>query len=405
MRQYALPILLTLVLLSLLVLSEIYRPITVDWRETYQRKDKIPFGCFAVYDMLTKDVFEGQEVYTVNQPVYNQVKEWEEAVGDAAFVNYVFIGPTYEMTDLDVHHLLDFTYSGNNVFISSPDFPAALADSLGLSVDFYHLYFGGNNDTLVSNFVDPVFCSEEGYTFKRLVNRSYFEKEFFKFEQTRILGENDKGLPNFIAVKHGNGELFLHASPKVFTNYNLLDSKNNEYISKSLSFLPVADVLWDEYYKVGRDEGAGSTSPMRYIHSQRSLYQALLITLGGVLLFMLFKSKREQRIIPVIPPVKNTSLEFAETVGRLYYHNGDHRDIAAKKISYFYDYLRRTYYFDSIKPSEDFFKQLSGKSGVPQKNVANIFAFIKAIKKQSIIIESDLMYLNRQIEAFIEESK
>ena len=55
------------------------------------------------------------------------------------------------------------------------------------------------------------------------------------------------------------------------------------------------------------------------------------------------QGKRKQRIIPVITPLKNTSLEFVETIGRLYYQKGTRSGIAHKKIIFFLDFIRTRY--------------------------------------------------------------
>ncbi|MBL0018352.1 MAG: hypothetical protein IPP17_18390 [Bacteroidetes bacterium] len=135
----------------------------------------------------------------------------------------------------------------------------------------------------------------------------------------------------FIRIDMGEGSFYLHSVPLMFTNYFMVDPVNNQYISKALSFLPVQDVIWDEYFKPGKVK---TDSPVGHLLEQPALRWAWILALAGVLLFMVFESKRKQRIIPVIEPLNNTTLEFTKTVGILYFAHGDHKDISEKKIKF-----------------------------------------------------------------------
>lgn len=79
-------------------------------------------------------------------------------------------------------------------------------------------------------------------------------------------------------VKIGSGNLYLHSVPNIFTNYNLLKVER-DYIFKSLSYLNIRDVIWDEYYK---EVNKYQSTPIRYILSQPALkwaYFTLIISL------------------------------------------------------------------------------------------------------------------------------
>jgi hypothetical protein len=55
-----------------------------------------------------------------------------------------------------------------------------------------------------------------------------------------------------------------------------------------------------------------SMSPMRFILNNPPLRYAWYLLLLGLLIFVLFNAKRKQRIVPVIEPLKNTSLDLSE---------------------------------------------------------------------------------------------
>ena len=120
---------------------------------------------------------------------------------------------------------------------------------------------------------------------------------------------------------------------------------------------------------------------------------------------MIFKGKRKQRIIPIIQPPQNMSLEFARTLGRLYFNSGNNRDIALKKFSYFCDYLRSKFYLKNISGDEEFCKHLAERSGVNIDTVKNIFKYANSIKNKANTFDEDLIFFNSMIEEFYNKTK
>src|SRR5690606_28020185 len=128
------------------------------------------------------------------------------------------------------------------------------------------------------------------------------------------------------------GSFYLSSVPGAFTNYYVLKPRQNRYAAQALSHLPVAPVWWDEYQKQGP---VGDSSVFRVLLCHDALTWAYYIALGALFLFVVFESKRTQRIIPVLEKPRNTTLEFVKVIGNLYYNHRDHRAIAEKKVNYF----------------------------------------------------------------------
>ena len=74
--------------------------------------------------------------------------------------------------------------------------------------------------------------------------------------------------------------------------------------------------------------------------------------------------KRKQRPIPVIELLKNSTLEFVETVSGVYLSRHDNNSIASKKIQFWFDRIRNRYYLSTNDTGEYFVLQLQKKSGV-----------------------------------------
>jgi hypothetical protein len=110
--------------------------------------------------------------------------------------------------------------------------------------------------------------------------------------------------------------------------------------------------------------------------------------------------KRKQRIIPIIKPLSNSTLDFVSTIGNLYLQNGEHKNIAEKKIQFFLDQLRTKYWLSSTAMDEAFVNRLSRKSGRDEQETRDLVNTINAIRLSETISSAQLMDLNKKIEGF-----
>ena len=142
------------------------------------------------------------------------------------------------------------------------------------------------------------------------------------------------------------------------------------------------------------------TSPMRFVLNQEPLTWAYYVLICGLLIFVLFKGKREQRIVEVIEPLENTSVEFTKTIADLYFQHKDYSDIIAKKIKYFSETLRAKYFLNTNDITEDLIKKLALKSGNTLEDTQKLMHLVKNLKAKTVHSEADLLALNKQIEEF-----
>jgi hypothetical protein len=120
----------------------------------------------------------------------------------------------------------------------------------------------------------------------------------------------------------------------------------------------------------------------------------------SILMFMLFEMKRKQRIIPIVKPLANTTLEFVGTIGNLYYQSGEHKSMAEKKIHFFMDHLRSKYWLTTTHLDETFVGIASKKTGRSEEEVRDLISVINSIRAKEKISEEELIDLNNRIEKF-----
>ncbi|MCE3279269.1 MAG: hypothetical protein K0S44_1460, partial [Bacteroidetes bacterium] len=171
---------------------------------------------------------------------------------------------------------------------------------------------------------------------------------------------------------------------------------------KALSFLPVRDVIWDEYYKAGRFV---DRSPLNVIFRHPSLLAAYYLLIISLLVFMIIGIKRKQRVIPIWKPLKNTTLKFVDVVGTLYYQKGDHKNMAEKKIAYFLDHVRTSFHLKTNEYNEEFIERMSNLSGIEKTKISDLFDYFKKISLKQKISQQELMTLEKKIEEFYSLNK
>ncbi|MCG8604703.1 DUF4350 domain-containing protein [bacterium] len=378
-------------LTTLLVLAVIFlTPQPIDWSPSFSKDHKIPYGSYIFHELLP-EVFPDVTIMSSRSSIYTILSE-----DSLQRTNYIFINQSFRPDELDSRELMNFVSDGNVAFIAAQSFGKELADTLGISIDIDVIDF----DSLRINFLNPAFRKDQDYVYQKGTVSTYFSA--FDTLNSLTLGRNSKGNINFIKVPSGRGAFLLSTLPLAFTNYNALFRDNADYAFKALSYLPVQDTIWDEYYKAGK---IVSGSPLRFILSTEPLKWAYAVALGGVVLFILFEGKRTQKIVPIVEPMPNMSLEFVEALGRLYYQKGDHKNLADKKITYFHEYLRRHFHLRATDSSEAFLKTLAERSGTPLVELQKLFATVSDVRAKEKIEEAELIQLNSLLRTFYESAE
>ncbi|MEH6763306.1 MAG: DUF4350 domain-containing protein [Aequorivita antarctica] len=374
-----------------ILITELVRSKPIDWRASYISSDKIPLGNFVLFEEAPT-LFKNAEIEKVIKDPYEFLVDSTYAQNSA----YIFINDEILFDERQADEILKYVENGNTVFVSSRSFGSILADSLQIyGATVYNIL----EEEIHPKFFSPSLKQDSLPSFKKGV----FKTSFIEIDtlKTTALGYYESETPkleeiNYIKVNYGKGKFLLHYLPETFSNYYLLKG-NEQYAANVFSYIDADKIYWDEYLKSGRKV---VTSPMRFILDQAPLTWAYYVLLGGLLIFVLFKGKREQRIVEVLEPLENTSVEFTKTIGDLYFQHKDYSNIIAKKITYFLETLRSKYFLNTNEITEDFIKKLALKSGNTFEKTQKLVHLIKHLKEKSVHSEADLLELNKQIEAF-----
>jgi hypothetical protein len=376
-------------ILTITVIYEAVKPKPIDWSFTLESEDKIPYGTYILYNTLA-DIFPGKTI-TINQKTTYEYRLTNQDV----FKNYIYICESFDADKLDTESILQAAQNGNSMFIASHYFSPAFQDTLKFSVGFS--YFDTINQI---NFYNKQLENGQDYRMGKSTQNSYFNKiDTAEFE---ILAHSKQNTACFIRRSFGKGMIYISTIPESFTNYCMSAEKNYALAYGTLSYLPNNDIVWDEYYKPFRKS---DKQILDILFSNKSFNAGYMLLIVTVLLFVIFTAKRRQRIIPVLRPFENKSLQFIKTIGRLYYSSKNHKDIALKKYNYFQHYVLTNYGIHLSEIAYENYGSIAEKTGVDIDTVKKVLLNYIKINKIDKISTNELTIFNAYLEDFYETCK
>lgn len=338
------------------------------WDKQYQYNGENPYDVMVLHELL-KERSGGLEILT---------NDFSRNLNSAENANYFVLEEGVELDSSKSEVLKEFVYRGNNAFVISHFVPYRLFSALYNYDDYM-----GYQDSLMSR-VDVQFKDGEAtYPFEhRFFSQnpphewSYFTNFGLSSDSASIpepISYFSDTCVNFFKVQFGEGAFYFHTQPILFTNFMLKEPSGFEHLQKVLKDLNNGEVYWDQsnlYRQIEDEEGSKqTTAPLKIFFSHRSLKWGWFAFLIASALFLLFRSKRLQRIIPIMEVNRNESKDFVQNVGNLYFANGSHRHIASEMYDTFLADVRNRYQIDTNQSREDIFKQLAKKSGLGEESL------------------------------------
>lgn len=381
-----------------MMIAEIAKPKALNWRDSFSAYDKIPLGCYVLFNEL--DSFSDEPILVSERSIYESLKK----IDSTETKTLMLINNLINFDQEESKALMEFVEKGNTVFISSMYFYGNVMDSLNVAIErtYSNIYKKESHH----KFTNPNL-KKNNRVFKDVIENSHFVS--VDTLNTTILGtstltnEDNQQETNAsfikVAVGDNNGKFLLHTNPFAFTNYHLLADKA-DYAASVLAYLPKQQIIWDNNYKAGRKV---ITSPLRYILKNSALKWAFYLSMFGLILFVIFRGKRTQRIIPVINKLENATVDFTRTVGELYYQYGDFTNIIQKKTKYFLEFVRTNYYLDTNQLNQSFIDKLAVKSGNTKEDTKTLVDYLVFLKLKSTHSEQELIVLNKKIEHFTKQ--
>lgn len=392
MKDFKIYIFIASVLLVVYLVAQYNRPQPINWTETFNTNDKIPYGTYIVYNQL-HDIFPKAEIQQYQRPVYNVLTDDSVSRG-----TYIIICGDAKLNEYDYDKLIKFIKKGNDVLIAAHSFGQQLNKALKVDAETESWY---KNVSGYLKFTNKALDTAQVYTIDKNLSDGYFSN--LDTAKALILGKNNLGHINFIKYNFDKGSLYLNANPLMFTNYSLLKKDGATYAALVFSHLKYNhNIIWDQYYSDGKTD---EESPMRVFLHNPALRSAYYLSLFSLLLFVVYQIKRRQRIIPIIEPLSNSTLDFVNVVGQVYYEQRDNSNIAHKKASYLLEHLRNKYNLKTNVLNEEFVTALNHKSGADASLIRELINQVTLTRSGTKVSDRELIDLNKNIEQFYLQSR
>jgi len=389
-----------------------------DWSVSLGRSDKKPYGAYLAYRSLNS-FFPSAYIEALPGSFKYINLTHDMLTNDNGSSLMILEGLQFRVTGDEWAVLEQFAQNGNELMIFCNELDPKIARALKI-----RLYFNGleeypdmHFDTLNKNIVTLADGNNTSYTYQgrsllgQIKTESYAdapasESDDEATDQRTILGKVNvqknfdidqspeilsyvNGVPDCLRFRIGNGHIIIHSAPLALSNYFLLQNNNISYISGLLDKLPndINRVYWNDYYK-----RTGKHASLGLLLNYPATRAALWLIIFLVIVFLIFEIKRRQRIVPVLAPLKNESVAFVETVGRLYFNKGDHRNLAEKMTQQFLEWVRNTYFINTNMLNEQFEAALALKSGVNAPEIKELISMIHEIRLNSVTLDDAYLY-------------
>ena len=405
------------VIFLVIILFSISNEPKYSWYEDYENDTDQPYAASILYSLL-KTHSPGKNFKEIDNHLWEELPEIKDSSS-----NYFFIGNGFYLDQDDADALVDFVSSGNNAFIITNSLPYALITPIGLDDCEYWEGFGYVlKPTIKLSLTLGEIEADSGYPYKYVFREKILPYEWKYFYSSYQFCEGSAiyyplgniystDYVNFIKIPVGKGQIFIHTTPLAFSNLSLLEEQAFEYASKALGYLPQGDIYWDEFSKIpsypslNSEENNQAQSPLSYILGETSFRWSWYILLGLMLLFVIFRSKRKQRVIKVVEPNVNTSLEFVETIGTLYYQQNDHKKLIEQKMKYFLAFIRSRYQLNTTNINEDLVSQIARRAEIDKSKVQKIINLYMAAESMPGVSDELLTDLHYSLNYFYKNCK
>ena len=375
-----------IIILMVMGMFEINKKPVLDWRKNYDTEKKTPFGLY-IFNQESAKLFNKKLLKTGDSPYHYYKKNKSKPH------NILIIQKTLD--EVSWEYIMNEVAKGSDVMWFTNETTAKLRDTLGFrfkTVSFQSQYYLRLTDKKLAQnrlFMDKL-PDNKGF--------SYIRNDIEVLGKTLNRSDDQSSSINadFIKVNFGKGHFYIHSEPLVLTNYYLLRSKNR-YLESVLSYLPDRETIW-----FVENDVPLSMSPMRFILDNPPMRYAWYLLLAGLGIFVLFNARRKQRIVPVIKPLENTSVEFIRSIGNLYLQEGDFHEMMSKKAQYFLNKVRMDLLIDTHSLDEQFINRLHLKTG---KNIELIKEAVELLKKgqdpYAHVMKEDLIRMNKILDEIL----
>lgn len=366
--------------------------VSSNWNVRYQINDKKPLGLYLFTALTNAHIDTNRHINVVKN-------EWDidsivELKGEKT---YMFVGNNFGLNDREMDSILTDVARGSDLFISFDN----------LTENLYPMLFKKESFRLDYDQEISVYMNNERHNMINIYQNDTIACDWWAFGEVEFYGphiglSSFMEMDNFVKVQLGDGFIYLHATPNLFYNYQVKRTDGFKYASKVLDELPKdQDVylleiarLSDNYgdYDTSEQDGDGGKQDNSYltlIFKDPMLRTAMLLSILGMILFVIFRSKRKRPVVPYLKKRKDMTLAFAETITSIYFSKRNAYGLLQVQKKNFYDTMHRYFFVDLYKRNDD--REIRILAEKTNSRVEEIQAFVNAFETTEAFGVNDQM--------------
>ena len=363
--------------------------VSSNWNQRFQVFGKKPMGLYLFSAIAKAHLDTNRNIHIAH--------EWSDldslVTMDNTDKTFLFVGNEFGLFSKEFDAILKEVGKGSDLFLAYNDITKNITDEL---FDSYNTNFDyGPSITIKTpygnHYMVNLFQNDT-------VAKSWtaFGEDLRARNQYSTLASFRK-TPNFIRMNEGQGKVFLMTTPGVFYNYQLKRKSGFKYAEFVLNKLPKnQDIIVLEFGGLSDDYGSeeeieqeeGQKEDDSYlvlIFSNPTLLKAMLLAIVGIVLFVLFRSKRIRPVVPYIGMRKDMTLAFADTITSIYFAKSYPYGLLQVQKKNFYAMIQKHFYIDLNRGDIDNGKNsLAEKSNYSRKKIDDLLAAFNPTKVSTV---------------------
>ncbi|MEM9051088.1 MAG: DUF4350 domain-containing protein [Bacteroidota bacterium] len=367
------------------------------WSETYVDDGEQPYDLSLFKNVLKSSV----EEFEVLEGLYSDTSYLE-----ATNTTLIFVGGYSIIDSSEVSLLKRFAQNGNSVFLSSRSAGGILRslDDCETASDKQLTKRVESEKVKLMSGSKSCEISFDIYNEPRVHPWIYISQLDCYEELGELEVDNDQH-SNMVRKELGEGELIIHSTPMVFTNYHLRKEGVFDYVNE---IIPETknDKVWylepgfDPDFYPPEDRPNITETPLKFILGQPALKWGWYLTLLLTVIYVVNSMRRKERSIPVLKLPENQNTAYLEMIYQLFRKEGNHKDIILSQTKLLQAYLKNKYGLNAYKPSEEFFEEASVKLKLDKNYIEQFFKQLERSKHNSTLNDADLIKVDKEITEF-----
>jgi uncharacterized surface protein with fasciclin (FAS1) repeats len=370
----------------------------VDWEYSFDKESKQPFGTYVLFNEIQHILPEHKvEILSWDDM---QVKMYESEL-NSVFTPKTLLLIADELKDSygRLKTITDWVRKGNDAYISlrlmKSNFKRLTDNKAKREIVMY--YHVNDSNYLFTSLTDSLLLTKGIISYHFMAEKDSFSD----IQYMKAVGDTSY-LKSKVSFKLENGNITVNNFPFAFTNYFLLNENEayREYAVSELQKLSKDKTIY-LVHTFNKKLSRLSGSKLRFIQKHPALLNSWRILILGLLIYVIFRAKRHQRIIPEIQPFTNDSKEFVKTIGNLHWEKENYRTLLDKQITYFLTVLKEDYQIDGHTPDSRFKELVIRKTQCSEKDIDIVIKSLKYLKNNGEVSEYYLMQVSKAVNNII----